>query len=78
VGEFDQRAWEVGLAGISDRQTSRERAFSAFDPDFPIDAEWQSRLTAADLRALSPLKWQHVNPYGTFTLDMHEAYRSNR
>ena len=24
------------------------------------------------LRALSPLKWQHVNPHGTFTLNMHE------
>jgi TnpA family transposase len=34
--------------------------------------EWQGRLTAVDLRALSPLKWQHVNPYGTFTLNMHE------
>ena len=33
---------------------------------------WQGRLTAVDLRALSPLKWQHVNPYGTFTLNMHE------
>ena len=30
------------------------------------------RLTAVDLRALSPLKWQHVNPYGTFTLNMKE------
>jgi hypothetical protein len=34
--------------------------------------DWQGRLTAVDLRALSPLKWQHVNPYGTFTLDMQE------
>ena len=34
--------------------------------------EWQARLTAVDLRALSPLKWQHVNPYGTFTLNMQE------
>jgi len=31
---------------------------------------WQGRLTPADLRALTPLKWQHINPYGTFTLDM--------
>ena len=23
-------------------------------------SEWQSRLTAADLRALSPLKWQET------------------
>jgi TnpA family transposase len=34
--------------------------------------EWQGRLTAADLRALTPLLWAHVNPYGTFTLDMSE------
>jgi hypothetical protein len=33
---------------------------------------WQDRLTAVDLRALSPLKWQHVNPYGTFALNIHE------
>jgi hypothetical protein len=26
----------------------------------------------ADLRALSPLKWQHINPYGTFALNMKE------
>ncbi len=36
------------------------------------EPQWQGRLTVVDLRALSPLKWQHVNPYGTFTLDMHE------
>ena len=26
------------------------------------EPEWRDRLTAVDLRALSPLKWQHVNP----------------
>ena len=36
------------------------------------EPHWQDRLTTVDLRALSPLKWQHVNPYGTFTLNMHE------
>ena len=36
------------------------------------DPMWSGRLTAVDLRALSPLKWQHVNPYGTFTLNMGE------
>ena len=36
------------------------------------ELEWQGRLTAVDLRALSPLKWQHVIPYGTFTLNMQE------
>jgi hypothetical protein len=36
------------------------------------DPMWSGRLTAVDLRALSPLKWQDVNPYGTFTLNMGE------
>jgi hypothetical protein len=40
--------------------------------------EWQCRLTAVDLRALSPLKWQHVNPYGTFTLNMQERLSLER
>jgi Tn3 transposase DDE domain len=34
------------------------------------EPEWHDRLTPVDLRALSLLKWQHVNPYGTFTLNM--------
>ncbi|MFI6990600.1 hypothetical protein ACI2LC_37995 [Nonomuraea wenchangensis] len=29
------------------------------------------RLTDADRRALSPLFWTHVNPYGRFELDMN-------
>jgi Tn3 transposase DDE domain len=34
------------------------------------EPDWQGRLTGADRRALTPLLWAHVNPYGTFTLDM--------
>jgi hypothetical protein len=30
---------------------------------------WQSRLTETDFRALTPLMWEHVNPYGRFGLD---------
>jgi hypothetical protein len=33
---------------------------------------WQGRLTLTDLRALTPLKWQHVNSYVTFALNMNE------
>jgi hypothetical protein len=36
------------------------------------EPEWQNRLTEVDLRALSPVRWRHVNPYGTFTLNMQE------
>ena len=32
--------------------------------------QWSKRLTPRDLRALTPLIWEHVNPYGRFELDM--------
>ena len=34
------------------------------------EAEWDQRLSADDRRALTPLFWSHVNPYGRFRLDM--------
>jgi hypothetical protein len=35
------------------------------------EPDWRSRLTPADLRGLTPLLFTHINPYGTFRLDMH-------
>ena len=32
--------------------------------------QWSEKLTVRDLRALTPLIWEHVNPYGRFELDM--------
>ncbi len=34
--------------------------------------QWMKLMKKEDLRALSPLIWGHVNPYGTFRLDMSE------
>lgn len=34
--------------------------------------QWIKLMKKEDLRALSPLIWGHVNPYGTFRLDMSE------
>lgn len=36
------------------------------------DPVWMKRMTPVDLRGLTPLIWGHVNPYGTFRLDMSE------
>lgn len=33
--------------------------------------EWSQRMTPVDFRALTPLVWEHVNPYGRYELDMH-------
>jgi Tn3 transposase DDE domain len=32
---------------------------------------WQGKLTPRDYAALTPLIWDHVNPYGRFDLDMN-------
>ena len=32
---------------------------------------WQGRLTMRDFAALTPLMWEHINPYGRFELDMN-------
>ena len=31
---------------------------------------WAKRLTPRDHHALTPLIWEHVNPYGRYELDM--------
>jgi TnpA family transposase len=38
--------------------------------DILAEPAWMGRMTAEDFRALSPLVYTHVNPYGTFELDM--------
>jgi len=35
------------------------------------DPAWKKRLTQEDLRALTPLIYGHINPYGTFLLNMN-------
>jgi TnpA family transposase len=35
------------------------------------DQAWWERMTPRDLQALTPLIYTHINPYGTFTLDMN-------
>ncbi|NES00279.1 MAG: transposase [Symploca sp. SIO1B1] len=32
---------------------------------------WEKKLSITDKRAITPLLFGHVNPYGTFQLDMH-------
>ncbi len=36
-----------------------------------LQPSWVNRLQDDDLRALTPLIYSHVNPYGRFDLDMN-------
>ena len=35
------------------------------------EPEWAERLTDRDRKALTALIWSHINPYGTFHIDMN-------
>lgn len=37
-----------------------------------VEPHWEDRMTREDLRALTPLIYSHVNPYGEFRLDLNE------
>lgn len=36
------------------------------------DPTWWDRMKPDDLRALTPLIYSHISPYGTFDLDMEK------
>ena len=40
--------------------------------DVLADPAWLGRMEVEDMRALSPLIYAHINPYGTFELDLAE------
>ncbi|MEU0633946.1 Tn3 family transposase [Streptomyces sp. NPDC005989] len=52
----------------------REHVNTLLLQDILSEEKWQKRLTDADRRALSPLFWTHVNPYGRFELVMHSHF----
>lgn len=36
------------------------------------EKQWMARMEAEDMRALTPLIWTHITPYGSFSLDFNE------
>ncbi|WP_420594320.1 Tn3 family transposase [Deinococcus sp.] len=74
-GEFTSNRLEdqeVQMLGLHLLQVSLVYVNTLMMQQVLAEPEWQHRLTPVDLRALTPLKWQHINPYGTFSLNMHE------
>jgi Tn3 transposase DDE domain len=37
------------------------------------EPSWRARMSAEDHRAITPLIYAHVNPYGRFELDMEAS-----
>src|SRR6266511_2952819 len=61
---------EVSMLALHLLQISLVYVNTLMIQDVLRDPVWLARLTAEDYRALTPLIYSHVNPYGTFQLDM--------
>lgn len=66
----DKESQEVSMLALHLLQSALVHVNTLLLQDILADEKWQKRLTDADRRALSPLFWTHVNPYGRFELDM--------
>ncbi|MET8054512.1 Tn3 family transposase [Streptosporangium sp. NPDC005286] len=66
----DREHAEVSMLALHLLQSSLEFINTQLPQAVQRDPKWTSKLTDEDRRALSPLFWTLVNPYGRFRLDM--------
>lgn len=67
----DKESPEVSMLALHLLQSALVHVNTLLIQEVLADAKWADKLTDADRRALSPLFWTHVNPYGRFELDMN-------
>ncbi|WP_423835527.1 Tn3 family transposase [Streptomyces tubbatahanensis] len=67
----DKESQEVSMLALHLLQSALVHVNTLLMQEVLADPKWADRLTDADQRALSPLFWTHVNPYGRFELDMN-------
>ncbi|MGW4889963.1 Tn3 family transposase [Streptomyces murinus] len=67
----DKESQEVSMLALHLLQSALVHVNTLLLQQILADPEWAERLTDADRRALSPLFWTHINPYGRFELDMN-------
>jgi TnpA family transposase len=66
----DKESQEVSMLALHLLQSALVHVNTLLLQEILSEEKWRKRLTDADRRALSPLFWTHVNPYGRFELDM--------
>jgi TnpA family transposase len=67
----DREHQEVSMLALHLLQSALVHVNTLLVQEVLADPAWAKRLTDDDRRALSPLFWTHINPYGTFDLDMN-------
>ena len=63
---------ELGMLALHLLQTSLVYINTLMIQEILADPKWMEMLTEEDLRALTPLLYLHVTPYGSFRLNLHE------
>ena len=66
----DREDQEVTMLALHLLQSALVLINTIFLQKVLAEPEWADRLTDKDRRALTPLFWAHVNPYGSFSLQM--------
>lgn len=66
----DKESQEISMLALHLLQSSLVHVNTLLLQQLLAEPKWADKLTEADRRALSPLFWTHVNPYGRFELDM--------
>lgn len=67
----DKESQEVSMLALHLLQSAPVHVDTLLIRQVLDDPKWADTLTDADRRALSPLFWTHVNPYGRFEPDMN-------
>ncbi|MER7442826.1 Tn3 family transposase [Micromonospora avicenniae] len=67
----DKESQEISMLALHLLQSALVHVNTLLLQNILSEEIWQKRPTDANRRALSPLFWTHVNPYGRFEPDMN-------
>ena len=70
IASNDVDAQEITILAMHLLQTSMTYINTLIVQQVLADPTWYNRFADADWRGLTPLFYKHINPYGTFNLDM--------
>lgn len=74
-GEFSSNdivTQEVSMLAMHLLQSSLVYINTLMAQEVLAEPAWSERMTEADWRGLTPLFYRHINPYGTFEIDMEK------
>jgi TnpA family transposase len=72
ISSNDVDAQEIAILSMHLLQTCLVYVNTLMVQEVLAESKWYDRMTEADWRGLTPLFYQHINPYGRFDLNMEQ------